>query len=864
MSKFSCRKFFRVITPLTVLAFLLAGCASSPSNSNPQSPNPVALSLNATIASVATSATAKFTATVANDTQNQGVTWALSGAGCTGTKCGTLSASSSPSGAAVTYTAPAAIPSPPTVTLTATSVTDATKSVVATITIASTATISIAVSPTSASVTAPGGTKNFTATVSNDGQNKGVSWTLSGAGCSGAACGKLSASTSASGAAITYTAPAAVPSPATITLKAASVTDTSKTASATITLTGGSSGGSVSVTITPKRGGLTVSQNLNFTATVTNDVGAAGVTWSASGTSCSGAACGTFKNVTATSATFVAGTTAGVVNVTATSAADGSKNAAAAIGVTDLAGVFTYHNDLARDGVNAKEYALTTANVTSATFGKLFSCAVDGAVYAQPLWVANLTIGGVKHNALVVVTMHNTVYAFDADASPCKQLWAPKSLLGSGETWVDWNDVSTGDIQPEIGILGTPVIDPATNLLYVIAKSKVSGTNGTPATNCHQRLHAINLLDGSESVAANDLTTAIAVSGTGDGTSGGKVTFNTLRENQRPGLVLANNVVYAAWASHGDVGPYHGWVVGFDKTTLSIVAVFNANPDGSDAGIWMSGGAPSVDSDGNMYFLTGNGTFDADSGGRDYGDSTVKLSTSGGLSVAGYFTPADQQNLSAGDSDHGAGGAAILVDQPNGSPHQHLVIGGGKEGNLFLLNRDNLGGYGANANPPDSNAVQKFSIGNPIFATAAFWNNTLYIAGIGGPMKAFSFDTVKGQFNTAATSQSGSVNFGFPGATPSVSSSGTTNGIVWALNSHAYCTQQAPSCGSAVLYGFDASNLSSPLWNSGNSAGNAVKFTVPTVANGKVYVGTRGNNQGGNASSTSVPGELDVYGLLPN
>jgi hypothetical protein len=648
-----------------------------------------------------------------------------------------------------------------------------------------------------------------------------------------------------------------------VTLKAASLTDTAKTASATITLSGGSSG-SVSVAITPKRGGLTVSQNLNFTASVTNDVGGAGVTWSASGASCSGAACGTFKNVTATSATFVAGATTGIVNVTATSAADGSKNASAPIGVTDLAGVFTYHNDLARDGVNAKEYALTTANVASATFGKLFSCAVDGAVYAQPLWVANLTIGGVKHNAVMVVTMHDTVYAFDADASPCKQLWAPKSLLGSGETWVDMNDVGTGDIQPDIGILGTPVIDPAANLLYVIAKSKVSGTNGTPATNCHQRLHAISLLDGSEPVAANDLTTAIAVSGTGDGSSGGTVTFNTLRENQRPGLVLANEVVYAAWASHGDVGPYHGWVVGFDKSTLRIVSVFNTNPDGSDTGIWMSGGAPSVDSSGNMYFLTGNGTFDADSGGHDYGDSTVRLSTSGGLSVAGYFTPADQLNLSAGDADHGAGGAAILVDQPSGSPHQHLVIGGGKEGNLFLLNRDNLGGYGGSANPPDSNAVQKFSIGNAIFATAAFWNNSLYIAGIGGPLKAFSFDMTKGQFNTAASSQSGSVNFGFPGATPSVSSSGATNGIVWALNTHAYCTQQAQSCGSAVLYGFDASNLASPLWNSGNSAGNAVKFTVPTIANGKVYVGTRGNNQGGGASSTSVPGELDVYGLLPN
>ncbi|HZC66784.1 MAG TPA: hypothetical protein VE545_09440, partial [Candidatus Dormibacteraeota bacterium] len=488
-------------------------------------------------------------------------------------------------------------------------------------------------------------TAQFTATVANDTQNKGVMWALSGAGCTGSACGTLSASTSASGAPITYTAPAVIPSPAVVTLTATSVGDASKSASAAITLTAGGAPGSVA--ITPKRGGLTLSQNLNFTATVNGETGGAGVTWSVSGASCSGAACGTFKNVTTKSATFVAGTTAGVVNVTATSVADGSKNGVAAIGITDLAGVYTYHNDLARDGVNAKEHALTTANVTSATFGKLFSCAVDGAIYAQPLWVANVSVGGVKHNAVIVATMHDTVYAFDADASPCKQLWKPKSLLGSGETWVDMNDVGTDQTQPDFGILGTPVIDPATNLVYLIAKSKVSGTNCTPATNCHQRLHAISLLDGSEPVAPNDLTTAIAVSGTGDDSSGGKVTFNTLRESQRPGLVLANNVVYAAWASHGDVEPYHGWVLGFDKSTLKIVSVFNANPNGSDTGIWMSGGAPSVDAGGNMYFLTGNGTFDANTGGHDYGNSTVKLSTSFGLSVAGYFTPADQQSLSA-------------------------------------------------------------------------------------------------------------------------------------------------------------------------------------------------------------------------
>ncbi len=614
--------------------------------------------------------------------------------------------------------------------------------------------------------------------------------------------------------------------------------------------------GNISVTISPKRGGLTLSQTTQFTATVTNDVGAAGVTWSTTG--------GTISGQTTTAATYSSGA-AGTFIITATSKADVTQSASATIGVTDLTGMTTYHNDLSRDGVNSQEYALTTANVATATFGKLFSCATDGAIYAQPLWVANLSIGGGTHNVVFAATTHDTVYAFDADANPCVKYWST-SLLGSGETYVSSSDVGTGDIQPDIGIIGTPVIDTASSTIYVVSKSKTSGTSCTPATSCFQRLHALSLINGTEKFGGPvNITSAISVPGTGDGSSGGNVAFNTLRENQRPGLALANGIVYVAWASHGDNGPYHGWVIGFDKTTLALVATFNANPNGSDSGIWMSGGAPAADSSGNLYFLTGNGTFDVNTGGSDYGDSTVKLSTSGGLSVAGYFTPADQQNLEGGDTDHGSGGAAILVDQPATAPHQHLVIGGGKEGNLFLLDRDNLGGYGANANPADSNAVQKFSEGNGIFSTAAFFNNALYIAGAGGNLKSFAFNTTTGQFNAAQTSQSPS-SFGFPGATPSVSALGTTNGIIWAMNNNAYCTQQSSSCGPTVLHAYDATSVATELWNSsqsaGDAAGNAVKFTVPTVANGKVYLGTRGNDAGN--GGTTVPGEIDVYGLKPN
>ena len=264
----------------------------------------------------------------------------------------------------------------------------------------------------------------------------------------------------------------------------------------------------------------------------------------------------------------------------------------------------------------------------------------------------------------------------------------------------------------------------------------------------------------------------------------------------------------------------------------------------------MSGGAPASDFN-YLYFLTGNGSFDANSGGTNYGDSTIKLSLSSSPSVIDYFTPSDQDALYGGDIDHGSGGAAILVDQPSG-PVRHLLIGGGKRGTLFLINRDNMGHYNGPTGP--NNVVQSLSLGNAIFATSAFWNNSLYIAGVYGHLAQFSFNTTTGLFGSSPA-HSSSATFGFPGSTPSVSSVGSSaNGIVWALDNSQYCTEQSPGCGPTVLHAYDASNVGTELWNStqvsGNGAGNAVKFTVPTVANGKVYVPTRT--------------ELTVYGLLPN
>jgi hypothetical protein len=333
-------------------------------------------------------------------------------------------------------------------------------------------------------------------------------------------------------------------------------------------------------------------------------------------------------------------------------------------------------------------------------------------------------------------------------------------------------------------------------------------------------------------------------------------------------------VVYIGWGSHEDQDPYHGWVIGYTASTLVQApnAVFNSTPNFNPmfgyarGGIWMSGCAPAADGSGNLYLQTGNGAFDANSNGGNYGDSTLKLSTASGLSVADWFTPMDQRTLDMGDQDHGAGGAAILVDQPSAT-HPHLVIGGGKAGVLFLMNRDNLGHFSSSTN----NVLQQLVVGPNIYGTAAFWSNSLYITaatdgGSGGPLKHYSFDTTTEQF--AAASQSSLV-YRYPGPTPSVSSNGTVQGIVWALDNSKYCTPGNNSgCGPAVLHAYDATNLATELWNSsqaaGDQPGNAVKFTVPTVANGKVYVGTRGNNTGGGFGSTSVSGELEVYGLKPN
>ena len=625
----------------------------------------------------------------------------------------------------------------------------------------------------------------------------------------------------------------------------------------------------ISVSISPVRGGATITQTLNFRASLQNDVASAGVTWTITGG-------GSFSSQSTSAATYVAPNVAGSVTITATSIADVTKSASATIGVTDFTGMTTYHNDLARDGANTHEFALTTASVRTATFGKLFSCAVDGAIYAQPLWAADLTINGARHNVVVVATQHDSVYAFDADsnANPCAPLWQANLLDANhggtpGETSVPSGPIGNlvgkgfGDITPEVGVTGTPVIDPGTNILYVVSKSVI------PASLAFfQRLHALDLTSGNEKLNGNKpVVISVTVAGTGDGSSNGQLAFDPQNEHQRPGLALINGEVCITWASHEDLSPYHGWVIAYSAATLAFVAAFNTTPNGGLGGIWMSGAAPAFDSSGNSFFATGNGTF---TGADAYGDSIVKLGppSGGSFPVLDFFTPSNQATLNTNDIDLGAGGVLQLPD-PSPGAHPHLLVQIGKNGTIFLIDRDNgkMGGY-CNGCATD-NVVQEIPLAiNGMWGMPAYWNGNLYMGGAqdggtsGDNLKAFSFNAGgSGMISTTPTSQSANMFF-FSGPTPSVSANGTSNGIVWAIDNSQYGPPGAFGSGPAVLHAYDATNLSTELWNSSQAtadkAGNAVKFTVPTVANGKVYIGTRGSSTTGGGV-----GELDVYGLKP-
>jgi Fn3 associated len=521
--------------------------------------------------------------------------------------------------------------------------------------------------------------------------------------------------------------------------------------------------------------------------------------------------------------------------------------------------VLTQHNDIGRTGQNTSETILTTSNVNVGHFAKLFALPVAGQVYAQPLYVPNVSIGGAKHNVLIVATETDHVYAFDAD-SGATALWTASLVdkLHGAETGEHPLESSTTigctDLQPQIGVSSTPVIDSVAQTIYVEAKSV------TGSTYIH-RLHALDLTTGLEK-APGPVVIAATVNGTGDGSQNGELSFDSLHQHNRPGLLLLNGEVYVAFASHCDIGPYHGWLFAYDTTTFAQTSLLITTPNGGLGGFWMAGSGVAADANNYIYLASGNGTFDTNNVTNtesELGDTIMKLgTTNGNISLMDYFTPSDQACLSSEDIDLGSGGVLVLPDQP-GDPH--TLVGAGKEGAIYVVNRDqmtknNVHYVGkSNCTTDDPEILEESASGaiGGMWSMPAYWNSILYYWGSGDTLKTIPVTNGVPDF-THITGNSTPI--GFPGATPSISSNGTIAGtaILWAIDSSQYGSP-GPGPGPAVLHAFDATNTSTELWNSSlatghrDQAGNAVKFAVPTAVNGKVYIGT--SNQ------------VDVYGLLP-
>ena len=517
--------------------------------------------------------------------------------------------------------------------------------------------------------------------------------------------------------------------------------------------------------------------------------------------------------------------TSNSVALTITSGSGGSGSSAT---------VLTYHNDVARTGQNLNERILTLSNVNSSRFGKVGFLTTTGKVDAEPLYVSTLSIGGVAHNVVFVVTEHDLVYAFDADSF--SQLWQT-SVLGSGETPSDPH--SCGQITPEIGITSTPVIDSEAvpnGTIFIVAMSKDS--NGK----YHQRLHALDLTTGAERNGSPvEIQAAFP-------TASGQAIFDPYQYAERAGLLLLNGTVYMGWTSHCDETPYQGWLMGYSESTLRQTTVLNITPNGSEGSIWMAGAGLSADSNSFIYFLAANGTFDTTlnssgfSSKGDYGNAFMKLSTSpGSLSVADYFEMYNTVTESGADEDLGSGGALVLPDLEDASGNTvHLAVGAGKDSNIYIVNRDSMGKFNPNSNSAIYQEIDG-ALQGQIFGIGAYFNGTVYFGPVSSTLKAFPIMNAK--LATSPSSVSAAT-YAYPGGTPSISASGTSNGIVWVIQN---------SGGTGVLHAYDATNLANELYNSNQASNNRDQFTdnkfvTPMIANGKVYVGT--------------PTGVAVFGLL--
>ena len=638
-------------------------------------------------------------------------------------------------------------------------------------------------------------------------------------------------------AAVTFTGTAgALTHAAMVTLSVTAAPDYSLSLSlTTLTLTTGTLGQQISVSATGNNGfNGTVSVSLSglpaeVTATPSTLTLALGMPQTILFTAAADASVGTFNISVNGQSGMQSGNIAHSVNLALTIAAPTGIDAT------------TYHYDNARTGLNPNETILTPANVGSASFGRLNFLPVDGLVDGEPLYLSGVTIKGQTHNVLYVVTEHASIYAFDADSGA--QLWTT-SALGAGETTSD--DHHCSQITPEIGITSTPVIDRrkgANGTIFTVAMSKDA------AGAYHQRLHALDITTGLE-IAGSPTEITGTYPGTGDNSSNGRVIFDPGQYAERVGLLLMNQTLYLGWTSHCDFQPYTGWVMAYSENTLLQTQILNLTPNGNEGAVWMSGAGLAADTAGNIFLLDANGTLDTtfDTNGFpasfDYGNAIIRLSTTGGgLSVADYFEPYNTYEESDQDIDLGSGGVLLLPDltDVNGNV-RHLLVGAGKDTNIYIGDRDNLGKF----NPTDnSNLYQELegALYMGAWSMPAYFNNTIYYAGVSDVLRAYPITNARLASKPSSTS---STTFGYPGATPSISSNGNTNGIVWALES----TLGSP----AVLHAYDATNLANELYNSKQAAngrdsfGNGNKFITPMIVNGKVYVGT--------------PNGVAVFGLL--
>jgi hypothetical protein len=492
--------------------------------------------------------------------------------------------------------------------------------------------------------------------------------------------------------------------------------------------------------------------------------------------------------------------------------------------------VLTVHNDVARTGQNLAETILTTTNVNSATFGKLFEITLDGAVDAQALYVSAIPVSGQTHNLLIVATENDSLYALDADTGA--QLWKTV-LLPEGETPSD-DRKCPSQVYPQIGVSSTPAIakSPGSTegAVFAVAMSKDA------AGNYHHRLYKVNLTAG---LTLAKVEVAAQYPGTGSETNGSGVdVFNPKQYKERAALLLLNSVVYVSWASHCDGRPYTGWIMGYNANTMQQSTVLNITPNGEDGGMWSSGAGMAADTSGNIYWPVGNGTFDTTLNAAgfpingDFGNAFLKLSTANNqLSVADYFDMYNTDRESDSDSDLGAGGVIVLPDMNDATgATRHLAIGAGKDHNIYLVDRDNMGKF----NPQNNNAIYQEVVGvltGGIWGMPAYYGGRVYFGAVNSPMREFQFTNAKVSSSPVSVT---STAFPYPGTSPSISANASSNAIVWAVEIN------TPS----VLHAYLASNLAHELYNSSQASngrdqfGAGSKFIPPTIVNGKVYVST--------------------------